>query len=307
MKKSLKTILEHLPVRLRAPLERASAFYEANAHEVILRAEKPVVIECTDKRYYLTGNGVLTTNRTGVDILTTKTEELLDVFKSICSYSVYSRQHEINNGYITIDNGVRIGIGGTAVTDGGSIVNIKDITTLSFRIPSEIKGCAESLLSILDPLGGILIIGSPCSGKTTMIRDMARLLSERYKVTVLDERNEISAVNSGVFAYDVGMSDVIVNMKKSEGVTFALRSLSPDIMICDELGGKGDIDALSETLRCGVAFIATLHARSLADVKLRESTYDILRSGAFRYIVTLGDRRHAGMVERIYELRDVCA
>lgn len=307
MKQSLKTILDHLPGRLRAPLERAAVFYEAEANEIILRSKRPVVIECADKRYYLTGNGVLTACSTESDILTTTTEELLHIFKSICNYSVYSRQQEINNGYITIDNGVRVGICGTAIADDGAIVNIKDITTLCFRISSEVKGCAEKLLSKVDPLDGILVIGPPCSGKTTMIRDMARLLSEKYKVSVLDERNELSAVNGGCFAYDIGLSDVVVNMKKSEGVGFALRSLSPDILICDELGGREDIKAMNETIRCGIAFIATLHARSLSELKQRKSTSDILRSGAFRYVVALCDRRHAGTVKKIYELRDVCA
>lgn len=307
MKKSLKTILDHLPARLRAPFDRAAAFYEDNAHEIIVRADRPVAIECADKRYYLTENGILTSFCDTAELLTASAEETLNIFKSICSYSVYSRQQEINHGYITIDNGVRVGICGTAVTESGVIRNIKDITTLSFRISAEIKGCAKEVLSKVDPLDGILISGPPCSGKTTMIRDMARLLSKRYKVSVLDERNEISAKNAGAFAFDIGLSDVIVNMKKSEGAIFALRSLSPDIMICDELGGAGDIETMRETLRCGTAFIATIHARSFYELRQRESTSLILRSGAFRYVVMLGDRRYAGTVKKLYELRDVCA
>ena len=307
MKKSLKTILDHLPSRLRAPLNRATSFFEDNVHEIIIRAERPVVIECADKRYYLTDNGILTGLCDGTDLLVASAEETLNVFKSICSYSVYSRQQEINNGYITIDNGVRVGICGRAVTESGAIKNIKDITTLSFRISAEIKGCAEEVLSKVNPLVGILIAGPPCSGKTTMIRDMARLLSKRYKVSVLDERNEISAENAGAFAFDVGMSDVIVNMKKNEGAIFALRSLSPDIMICDELGGAGDLETMRETLRCGTAFIATIHARSFYELRQRESASLILRLSAFRYVVMLRDRSHAGMVKKIYELRDFCA
>lgn len=306
-KNSLHTILGHLPGRLRAPLERAEPFYENDAHEIILRADRPVAVECADRRYYLTENGVLAGRIGSYGVITATKQDICVIFKSICDYSVYARQNEINQGYITIGSGVRVGICGTAVFDDSSLINIKDITTLSFRVASEIKGCSEALLSMLDPLKGILICGPPCCGKTTLIRDMARVLSERYKVSILDERSEIAAVENGTSGFDVGMSDVLVNMKKGDAVGFVLRSLSPDIIICDELGGADDARAISEALRCGSAFIATIHAGSMDDMRMRTSTASLLRTGAFRYVVFLSDRRHAGVIKKIYELRDTSA
>lgn len=306
-KNSLHTILGHLPGRLRAPLERTKPFYEKDAHEIILRADRPVAVECTDRRYYLTEDGVLT-GRHGTDgVITVSKQDIATVFKSICEYSIYARQSEVNQGYITIGSGVRVGVCGKAVIDGSSVINIKDITTLSFRVASEIKGCSETLLSMLDPLKGVLICGPPCSGKTTLIRDAARLLSERYKVSLLDERGEIAAVENGTAGFDVGMSDVLVNMKKGDAVGFVLRSLSPDIIICDELGGEEDARSLSEALRCGAAFIATIHAGSMDDLKKRPISVSLLHTGAFRYVVFLSGRRHAGVIEKIYELRDIRA
>lgn len=306
-KNSLQVIFNHLPGRIRAPLERAEPFFRNNVHEIILRAGRPLAIECADQRYYLTENGVLTGQIVSRDLIKTFPDDIGTVFKSICSFSIYARQREINQGYITIDGGVRVGISGTAVIGENGVTNIKDITTISFRVASEIIGCSEALLSGVDPLRGILVCGPPCSGKTTLIRDAARVLSERFKVSLLDERNEISATNCGNASFNVGMSDVLINMQKGDAVPLVLRSLSPDIIICDELGGAYDAGTLCEALRCGAAFIATVHADSLADLKSRAFTAALLRSGAFRYIVFLYDRRHAGCIAKIYELRDACA
>lgn len=304
-KNSLKTICAHLPGRLRAPLERAAPFYESDAREIILRTARPLTVETADRRYYITESGVLTTKGETNGLLETSFADLLAVFKSICDYSIYARQNELNRGYITINDGVRVGVCGTAVTDrDGVIINIKDITTLSFRVACEIIGCADAVLRHTDPLGGILFCGPPCSGKTTIIRDIARVMSKRYKVSVIDERNEISATNGGKAGYDIGFSDVLVGMNKGVGVIHALRSLSPDILICDELGDRQDADMLRYALRCGAAFIATVHARELDDLLYREATAAILDTGAFRTIAVLSDRSDAGKLKAVYERRN---
>ena len=239
-------------------------------------------------------------------LLTASHEDILMVFKCICDYSVYARQNELNSGYITIENGVRVGVCGTVVENDGQIINIKDLTTLSFRVSAEIIGCADGILERIDPLDGVLLCGPPCSGKTTLIRDMARRLSFRYKVSIIDERNEISATAGGVHSYDNGMSDVLVGMRKGGGVIHALRSLSPDIIVCDELGDQKDAEALFYALRCGAAIIATVHARSMDDLHSRPITSELLKSGAFRYVIVLSDRHNAGHVERIIDLRGGC-
>ena len=305
--KCLKTILSHLPGRLRAPLSRAVPFFESEAQEIIFRAGRPSVIECGATRYYLTENGVLTAFRQEQDLLITTISDIREILKSICEYSVYARQNELNSGFITIENGVRVGVCGTAVTGENGIVNIKDITTLSFRVTAEYRGIAKPFLDLIDPLGGVLLCGPPCSGKTTMIRDMARLLSEKHKVSIIDERNEIAATVNGMHSFDIGLCDILVYMKKSDGVIHALRSLSPDIIVCDELGNAHDAELLLEAMRCGTAFIATVHAQSIDDLRCRRATAAILDSGAFRYVAILSDRSSAGRIETVYELRGACA
>lgn len=300
---SLNTILSHLPGHIRAPLSRAAPSYVPTAQEIILRAERPLVIECTQSRCYLSENGTLTALYSEKGLLKATLSDIADVFRSICEYSVFARQRELNHGYITVKNGVRVGIGGTAVINDNDIVNIKDLTTLNFRIAGEVIGCADELLRRTDPLEGILICGTPCSGKTTVIRDMARILSLRHKLSIIDERNEISATFNGISGYDLGLSDVLVGMEKGGGVIHSLRSLSPDIIVCDEIGDSRDAQTLRHALRCGVSVIATVHAKDLQDVLNRPATADLLNTGAFRYIVQLGDRRHAGQIKSICERR----
>ena len=262
--KCLKTILSHLPGRLRAPLSRAVPFFESEAQEIIFRAGRPSVIECGATRYYLTENGVLIAFRQEQDLLITTISDIREIFKSICDYSVYARQNELNSGFMPI-------------------------------------------LDLIDPLDGILLCGPPCSGKTTMIRDMARLLSGKHKVSIIDERNEIAATVNGMHSFDIGLCDILVYMKKSDGVIHALRSLSPDIIVCDELGNAHDAELLLEAMRCGTAFIATVHARSIDDLRCRRATAAILDSGAFSYVAILSDRSSAGRIETVYELRGACA
>lgn len=305
VKDNLRIIFRYLPGEIRAPLERAAPYYEKDVQEIILRAGRAVVIECGSMRYYLKRDGTVTTTLQAHDLTKSSISDILDTFKSICDFSVYARLRELVNGYITIRNGVRVGVSGTAVEGAHENLSLKDITTLSFRVPSEMIGCSGSILNKVDPLYGILLCGAPCSGKTTLIRDMARVLSERRKVSIIDERNEISATVDGVCGYDIGYSDVFVGMEKGVGIIRALRSLSPDIIVCDELGDREDVLALSDALRCGTAVIATAHARNLEDLRRRKLTADLLSTGAFRYAIFLSDRSYAGQVHQIYKLTDV--
>ena len=301
---SILTILRHLPGHIRAPMERTVPLFLQGVQEIVLRADRPIAIECADHRFYLSESGNAVDSLHTVGLLKASASDIFEIFKSICDYSVYARQDELNRGYITIENGVRVGICGTAVVRDGIIVNIKDITTLSFRVAREVIGCSCELIGMIRPLDGVLIVGPPSSGKTTLIRDMTRILSERHKVSVIDERNEISATVGGRSGCDIGMADVIVGMDKGRGIITALRSMSPDLIICDELSGKNDADALRYALRCGVSFIATVHARDIGDLRSRPVTAELLNTGAFRYVVFLDDRHNAGRIGRIYEMRD---
>lgn len=305
--KSLDVILDKLPENIRAPLTECRPAYEDSITELTLRAGRPVCVYLRDKLMYVTQNGFLTDHPLSDQLLKTEAKDIENIVLKLCDYSLYAYQNELNSGFITIGNGVRAGICGTAVINGDRITNIRDISSINFRVAGEIKGCSGGLLGKIDPLRGVLICGEPSSGKTTLIRDMARELSYRYRVSVIDERRELSASSRGRLGYDLGLCDVFSGYPKSAAVVSAVRSMAPDIIVCDEIGEESDIQALSYSMRCGVAFIASVHASSMDDLRSRKAVAEMIELSAFRYIVFLSGRAEPGRTEKIYEMRDSVA
>lgn len=196
--------------------------------------------------------------------------EIADIFSEICGYSVYSHQEEIPQGYVTMPGGHRVGISGTAVYKDGKIDFIKDISGLNIRIAHEVKGCAEKLYRRIKSgnFPSLLIAGKPLSGKTTLLRDLARLLSAEHRVCVIDSRNEISGSFHGTPGFDLGTNtDVLSGFEKADGIMLALRTLSPEVIICDEIGDDGGV--FRSCGWCGVKVIASAHGSSERELRMR--------------------------------------
>lgn len=295
------SVLSH---ELRAKLLSTPVDIMSQAVEIILRADRPLCIECPDKRYYFTDNGCVTDTVFTQSMVKTSKRTIMEVFQNICNYSVYSFQNEINNGFVTIRGGHRAGLCGTAVVDNGKIVTVKDITTINIRIARECIGCCDSVFYKVNPLKGVLICGVPCSGKTTLLRDYARKLSYTYKVCVIDERNELSSTHNGVFQNDMGMCDVYDSYIKEDAITHAVRSMSPDIIICDEISTLSDISAVVKSVNSGVSFVATLHAKNKEEVLKKAELNKLLKTAAFTQLVFLSDRKNVGKIESIESLTD---
>ena len=203
--------------------------------------------------------------------------------------------------------GHRAGICGTAVVNNGKIVNIRDITSINVRIAREHKGCADSLYNkIIAVSGGVLICGAPCSGKTTVLRDLARLLSTKGKknVALIDERGELAGTASGKFQNDIGMCDVYDSYNKSEAMLHAIRSMAPEIVICDEIGSKEDIYAVEKSVNCGVRIISSTHCASEYELKQKANMVSLMKTGAFQTLVFLSNRTHAGEIVKISQVGD---
>ncbi|MBR2714799.1 MAG: Flp pilus assembly complex ATPase component TadA [Ruminococcus sp.] len=259
-----------------------------SVQEIILRAERPLCVQSNSKRFYYTKNHCITDAILTDQMVVTSKRSVFDTFQNICNYSVYTRQNEINNGYITIKGGHRAGICGTAVVSDGKIVNIKDITSINIRIAREIIGCSDELHSMLSSENkGVLVCGAPCSGKTTILRDLARKLSYENKVSIIDERNELASTVNGEFQNDIGLCDVFDGYIKSDAITQAVRSMSPDIIVCDEISNYDDVKAVELGVNSGVCFIATMHADNITTLLHRDIAKRLLSTNAFEKIVFL--------------------
>lgn len=278
------------------------------AQEIRLRLNRPVSVCCTDNTYYFTDNGCITNTVLDQPMLTVTQRDIYDTFQNICNYSVYSRQNEIKNGYITIKGGLRAGICGTAVMAENEITNVRDISSINLRIAREVKGCADKLMARFDhTTGGMLICGAPCSGKTTLLRDLARQLSAKpqIQVAVIDSRGEIAGVSNGVPQNDLGMCDVLDGYPRCEGISHAIRSLSPDIILCDEIGSNNDVTAIAQSVNSGVCLVATVHASSIEELMNKPQGKALIQTGAFSKICFLHNRDKAGQIKNIVEYKEL--
>lgn len=278
------------------------------AQEIRMRINRPLTIVCPSSTYYVTKTGGLVSAPIQGSMLGVSRSDIADTFQNICNYSVYARQNEIVNGFITMHGGHRAGICGTAVMNGEKLGNIRDITSINVRIAREHRDCAKSLAKFLsEHSGGALLCGAPCSGKTTVLRDLARLFSTEYQknVSLIDERGELASTSSGVFQNDVGMCDVFDCYKKSTAMLQSIRSMAPDIIICDEIGSDDDISAIEQAVNCGAGIIASVHAANESELRQKPGIVRLVKKGAFSTVVFLSSKNTPGEVVKILQAGDI--
>lgn len=291
--------------RLKRRLVTMSREDKAKVQEIRLRAGRPVMLTSSGDNLFLTEEGFLSAEYEQGKIVSASPEEVAETFKNLCNHSVYSHRQEIKSGYITVKGGHRAGITGTAVWEKDSISNMRNIGGINIRVASSHIGCSEKIKDLIDS-GGILICGEPCSGKTTMLRDLAFQLSKskKLRVTVVDSRGEICALSSGTAREDSGCCDVLDGYTVKYGVEQALRCLSPQVIICDELGAD-DVDSLTRGLNSGVAFVTTVHCKTPAQLKKRSQGIKLLETGAFSHLVFLKSCKEAGVISEIMKVGEL--
>lgn len=300
-------IMAYLPVNIRKMLLSVDDRLLAELEEIRLRCNRPLILNTGDRDYSIDRHGRLTSELLQGYIVTRE-----DVYRSIASISdnsLYAFEEEIRRGFITIPGGHRVGLAGQVVLNGPEVRTMKDFSGLCFRVAREITNCAMPLLNNVVLRGtplNTLIISPPRCGKTTMLRDLARLLSNGcgsippLNVTVVDERSEIAGCCQGVPQLNVGMrTDVLDACPKAMGMMMAIRSLSPQVIVTDEVGRKEDIDAINECLHAGIAVITSIHARNLEELKARPLINDLIGQGAFRRGIVLARQPRPGRVAEI--------
>lgn len=312
---SFRQICEMLPDCIKERLLYLDDFTQSLTQEIRLRAGRPVQLSLGLGRgeRFVSRQGKAVESPAWCDGAAISQAEVYQVFRAVCGYSIHTHQQELREGYVFMKGGHRAGICGTAVTEKGQTVGVRDISSINIRVARQVKGVALPFLREYwqDGGKGILLAGPPTSGKTTMIRDMARILSSGfqgryYKVTVVDERGEIAACSGGQPQNDIGLCcDVLDGYEKGEGMMMALKTLGPEVLICDELGADREIQAVSSALNCGVRVIATIHAGSGEEVRRRKNLSALLDTGAFDRLVLLHSRERAGEIRQVIPLTDL--
>ena len=265
-----------------------------SAYEVRIRAGRPVTVETPRERHICAGVKA----------------DLADIGKCIsyfCDYSLYSCEKELSEGWITLKGGHRAGFTGTAVTRGGSVTTIRDISSINLRIAAEHRGIAEKLMSLTafeKGFRGLLILGAPLSGKTTMLRDYARLLGSFARTAIVDERGEIAAVYNGIPQNDIGVNtDVLDHFPKEEGIMQAVRSLSPEYLVCDEAGGE--YERLGECSGKGVKLILSAHCGSMEEASDNRTVRYLADCGAVNYAALLMNGSNTGEISGLWRINGI--
>lgn len=236
-----------------------------------------------------------------------KTEDVLKILENFSNNSIYSVQNEINTGFLTIKGGHRVGVTGTCIFENNNIKNIKYISSLNIRVAREVNGCSNNVLKIINnkkSFNNTLILSPPGCGKTTILRDMIRQLSDgsdfckSYNIGLVDERSEIAAMYKGVPQNNIGKrTDVLNNCHKDIGMKMLIRSMGPQIIATDEIGGEKDEEAMFHAIYSGVKLLLTAHGDKLSDI-----SKNIIDSKIFNNIVVLKNVGKPGEVDKIYML-----
>ncbi len=256
--------------------------------EIRIRNALPVRVGYDGAYYYLCKSGL---TKDAATAFIAAADEAENIVMRACERSLYTVTDTLIRGYIAVLGGIRIGVCGSAVTNGGGIQAIKDISSVNIRVPHQVIGCAAGIYGKLAD-GGLrntLLISPPGAGKTTLLRDLCRIISDRgYNVLLCDERYEIASVKNGAPTLDVGRcTDVISGLDKSSVFEMGIASMRPDVLAADELFGR-DIEGLTRAVHCGIAVIATVHARDTADFKAKREYAAILAENVFTRFVVIG-------------------
>lgn len=281
------------------PREMALVFSQISSEdasrilEIRFRENKPVALTVKNGIVYLQENGELTRSITKHTAVIRK-EQMEDLFFRLCNHSVYAREQELREGYLSLPNGGRAGVCGTVSPDG----MMRKITSVNIRIAREIRGCADFLFQRYDGKG-LLIAGPPGCGKTTVLRDFIRQLSLEYRVAVIDSRHELSTR----FSNDWLNADVLLTHDKAKGMEMALRTLFPQFIAFDEIGTTAELNGVRECLNTGVSVVTTVHIGEVEELFQRPLTRDLLQSSAIKTVAVL--KKKIGEQPTLYTIEEL--
>ncbi len=280
-----------LPGSIRTLVEREIPD-AGNLQEIRLRAGKPLIL-------LYRGEELVPGNKMGKEYIVTK-EEIDELLAYVSSYSLYAFEEEMKQGFITVGGGHRVGIAGQAIVENGKVKNLRYITSVNVRMSHEIPGCGDKVFPYVTkyhrPLH-TLLVSPPGCGKTTLLRDMIRQISDGNPFTramtvgVVDERSEIAGCYHGIPQNDLGIrTDVLDACPKAEGMLMMIRSMRPQVLAVDEIGEAEDVQAVSYAMHCGCRMLATAHAESMEELSVKPVFSRMIAEKRFERYVFLKNR-----------------
>lgn len=306
-----KDIIQYTSLKIREILEKIDSNWMRDIEEIRLRANKPLMLENRFGDWFISKDGKYSIDCRNPFIVTQ--DEIIRTLELMSENSIYAFMEEIKNGFVTIKGGHRVGIAGRIVLEGNSIRNIRDVSGLNIRLSKEVHGCSRAVLKYILNRGDIfntLVISPPQCGKTTILRDITRLLSDGIeslnfkgiKVGVIDERSEIAACYKGVAQNQVGIrTDVLDGCPKAIGMIMMVRSLSPQVIVTDEIGNQGDKDAVIKILNSGVKIITSAHGYNISELKTRQEVIGLINEKVFERYIVLSKADGPGTVEEVID------
>ncbi|MBO1583067.1 stage III sporulation protein AA [Bacillus sp. XF8] len=290
----MKEVLEVLPKHMKQFIEGCEQY--SVLEEIRVRIGRP--LECIAHGEVFFYDYVVTA------------EDAIYLLNKLSQYSIYTMEEELKRGYVTLHGGHRIGLAGKVITEKSAVKMIRDVSSFNIRIARQKIGIAEPLLSYLYDSRWLntMVIGPPQTGKTTLLRDVARCMSQGVrsykipscKVGIVDERSEIAGCVKGIPQYEFGPRvDVLDACPKAEGMMMMIRSMSPDILIVDEIGRMEDSEAIMEAIHAGVQLFISAHGFSFDDVMKRPSLKAVMELGVFDRFIELSKAKGPGTVVQV--------
>jgi stage III sporulation protein AA len=285
-----------LPVEIRTAIRQAG-IPPGKLQEIRIRAGRPVILKGMGQEKVLDGIG------------TVRGEQVRDILSCLGKYSLYAYEEELRQGFLSLQGGHRVGVCGKVVQEQGRIRSMSEIAFLNIRFAHEVRGCADEILPKLwdgERLLPTLIASAPGQGKTTLLRDCVRQISDGGKgqegktVGLVDERSEIAGCFRGIPGNDVGMrTDVLDGCPKAEGMLLLIRSMAPQVVAVDEIGSMEDLEAIKTAANCGCILLATVHGSCMEELLRKPVLKKLVKTGIFERYVFLANGKVPGRVRQI--------